>query len=73
MVSEQTCTIHYKMDQSLAREMGSPRQVRNRRRRTREGPEPAFVQTPHGWHTQGRKDELTSCRGTAQSAWQYLQ
>ena len=25
------------------------------------------------WHTQGRKDELTSCRGTAQSAWQYLQ
>ena len=22
------------------------------------------------WHTQGRKDELTSCRGTVQSAWQ---
>ena len=34
----------------------------NRRRRTREGPE--------GWHTQGEKDELTSCRGTVQSAWQ---
>ena len=23
-----------------------------------------------GWHTQGVKDELTSCRGTVQSAWQ---
>ena len=23
-----------------------------------------------GWHTQGEKDELTSCRGTVQSAWQ---
>ena len=22
------------------------------------------------WHTQGKKDELTSCRGTVQSAWQ---
>ena len=31
---------------SMAREMGSPRQVDNRRRRTREGPEPACVQTP---------------------------
>ena len=30
----------------LARRMGSPRQVSNRRRRTREGPEPACVQTP---------------------------
>ena len=30
----------------LAREMGSPRQVHNRRRRTREGSEPACVQTP---------------------------
>ena len=52
--------------QWMARGMGSPRQVHNRRRRTREGPEPACVQTPlHcGWHTQGRKDELTSCRGT---------
>ena len=27
-------------------EMGSPRQVLNRRRRPREGPEPACVQTP---------------------------
>ena len=25
---------------------------------------------PEGWHTQGEKDELTSCRGTVQSAWQ---
>ena len=31
----------------MAREMGSPRQVSNRRRRTREGPEPACVQTPN--------------------------
>ena len=23
-----------------------------------------------GWHTQGVKDELTSCRGSVQSAWQ---
>ena len=50
----------------MAREMGSPRQVPNRRRRTREGPEPACVLSPFraGWHTQGGKDELTSCRGT---------
>ena len=49
---------------------GSPRQVFNRRRRTREGL--ACVQTPkrRWWHMQGRKDELTSCRGTVQSAWQ---
>ena len=26
-----------------------------------------------GWHMQGSKDELTSCRGTVQSAWQNLQ
>ena len=25
---------------------------------------------PWGWHMQGRKDELTSCRGTVWSAWQ---
>ena len=25
------------------------------------------------WHMQGEKDELTSCRGTVKSAWQYLQ
>ena len=37
--------------------MGSPRHARNRRRRTRECPEPACVQTPLmlGWHTQGRE------------------
>ena len=40
-----------------ARGMGSPRQAHNRRWRTREGPEPACVQTPLmlGWHTQGGK------------------
>ena len=56
----------------MAREMGSPRQAKNRRRRTREGPEPACVQAPFqmGWHTQEWKDELTSCRGTVWSAWQ---
>ena len=33
----------------MARGMGSPRRVWNRRRRTHEGPEPACVQTPlHG-------------------------
>ena len=50
----------------LAVEMGSPRHGSNRRRWTREGPESACVQTPSiaGWHTQGGKDELTSCRGT---------
>ena len=50
----------------VARRMGSPRQANNRRRRTRKGPEPACVQTPlstSGWHMQGGKDELTSCRG----------
>ena len=47
--------------------MGSPRHVDNRRRRTREGPELACVRAPFhllGWHMQGVKDELTSCRGT---------
>ena len=56
--------------------MGSPRHATNRRRRIREGPELACVQTLFillVWHMQGRKDELTSCRGTVQSAWQYLQ
>ena len=38
--------IHNKMDQSLARGMGSRRHELNSRRRTREGPEPACVQTP---------------------------
>ena len=32
--------------QLVAREMGFPRHASNRRRRTREGPEPACVQTP---------------------------
>ena len=54
--------------------MGSPMQARNRRRRTRKGPEPACVRehpfNRWGWHTQGGKDESTSCRGTVQSAWQ---
>ena len=34
------------LDLKMARGMGSPRQVLNRRRRTREGPEAACVQTP---------------------------
>ena len=58
---------------TLARRMGSPRRDVNRRRRTREGPEPACVQTPFGasgWHTQGEEGELMSCHGTVQSAWQ---
>ena len=51
------------------RGMGPKRHATNRRRRTRKGPEPACVQSPFfslfsGWHTQGVKDELTSCRGT---------
>ena len=57
----------------VARGMGSPRHASNRRRRTRKGPEPACVLSPLwalGWHTQVRKDELTSCRGTVKSAWQ---
>ena len=33
----------------VAREMGSPRHAINRRRRTREGPEPACVQTSLGF------------------------
>ena len=55
---------------TVARGMGSRRHAVNRRRRTREGPEPACVQTPlsFGWHMQGEKDESTSCRGTVQSA-----
>ena len=52
-------------------EVLSPRHAMNRRRRTREGPQRACVQTLlWWWHTQERKDELTSCRGTFQSAWQ---
>ena len=37
-------------------EMGSPRQVPNRRRRTREGPEPACVQTPSGFRGGSRRE-----------------
>ena len=62
--------LSYKMKQRLPWGM-SPRHVRNRRRRTRKGPEPACVRARllGGWHTQGVKGELTSCRGTVQSAW----
>ena len=45
----------------MAREMGSPRHVDNRRRRTREGPEPACVRAPFhllGWHTQGGEGRI---------------
>ena len=53
--------------------MGSPRHAPNRRRRTREGPEPACVHKPlvyGGGTRRWEKDELTSCRGTVKSAWQ---
>ena len=54
---------NYSDFEDMAREMGSPRQVSNRRRRTRKGPEPACVQTPYRWGgtCRGGKDELTSC------------
>ena len=51
----------------MTRERGSPTHICNERRRTREGPEPAFVckhRSCPGWHMQRRKGELTSCRGT---------
>ena len=60
------------MDQSLARGMGFPRRGLNRRRRTREGPEPACVRTPFHFGSgtlKGVKDEFT-CRGTVQLVWQ---
>ena len=47
--------------------------VSNRRRQTREGPELVCVCANTlcpGWHMQVEKGELTSCRGTVQSAWQ---
>ena len=58
------------MDQRLARGMWSPRHELDRRRRTREGPEPACVQTPlvHGWHTQGRKDPWYRLVGVAKTS-----
>ena len=53
----------------MAREMESPRHVFNRRRRTREGPEPKCVRAPldRRWHTQGRRANqrpavVPSCR-----------
>ena len=50
----------------------TPRHVQNRPRRTRKGPKPACVQTPldSGWHTHGKKGELTSCRGAVKPAWE---
>ena len=51
----------------MARRLGSPRQVGNRRRRTRKGPKPACVRAPLGYLSgarRGEKDELTSSRGT---------
>ena len=43
----------------MARWMETPRHVQNRRRRTREGPEPACVVSPlaRKWHTQEAKGE----------------
>ena len=54
----------------MARRVGSPRHVRNKRRRTREGPEPDVCANTlvAGWHTQG-KGELTSFRSAVKSAW----
>ena len=62
----------HRLKTMVARGMRSPRHAINRRRWTREGPELACVQTlfQSVWHTQGEKDEFTSCRGTVQSAWQ---
>ena len=56
----------------VARGMGSPRRASNRRRRTHEGPRTCVCANTLsvGWHTQGGKGELTSCRGTVLSAWQ---
>ena len=53
--------------------MGSPRHAENRRRRIRKDPEPACVQAPFregGGTRRGEKGDLTSCRGTVESAWQ---
>ena len=45
----------------IARRTGSPRGVHNRRRRTREGPEPACVQKllHGGWNMLAEKGEIT--------------
>ena len=63
--------MFYKTKSGWPGEMGSPRRDHNRRRRARKGPEPACVQTLLS--SQEVKDELTSCCGTVQSAWQYHQ
>ena len=49
--------------------MGSPRHACNRRRPARV-PTCVCKHLSWRWHTQGEKDELTSCRGTVWSAWQ---
>ena len=49
LISSLSRTLHQEgptTRSQVARGMGSPRQACNRRRRTREGPEPACVQTP---------------------------
>ena len=54
---------------SVVKEMSSPRLACEWRWRTREGPRPASLQTPLVLEVapQGRKGEVTSCRGTVQS------
>ena len=60
---------HFKKNVS-GQEDGSPRQVLNWRRRAREGSEPACVLSPLSKVAHaGEEGELTSCRGTVQSAW----
>ena len=59
--------------QLVARRMGSPRHANYRRRRARKGPELACVRAPlerGGGTCRGEKDEVTSCPGSFQSAWQ---
>ena len=48
-------SLHH--DIVVAREIGAPRRTMNRRRWTREGPEPACVLSPmmQVWHTQERR------------------
>ena len=63
---QQKSVDHPTTSRSMAGEMGSPRWVDNRRRRTREGPEPACVRAParrSGTRGEGRAN-MTSCRGT---------
>ena len=52
---------------------GFPRQVRNRRRRSRESPEPACAQTLLAiWGGTHRGGRMNRCRGAVQSAWKKL-